>query len=72
MCDLASSGNSVSTHDLNTSRDDTDDRPQISTLFTKFDNFQIERIVGTKRYKSLIKGSDDGQDTYVFAFRDSE
>ena len=74
MCDLVvSSGNSsVSTHGLNTSRDDTDDRPQISTLFTKFDNFQIERIVGTKRYKSLIKGSDDGQDTYVFAFRDSE
>ena len=43
-----------------------------ASQFAQFDNFQIERIVGTKRYKSLIKGSDDGQDTYVFAFRDSE
>ena len=33
---------------------------------------QISGSFGTKRYKSLIKGSDDGQDTYVFAFRDSE
>ena len=46
------------------------ERPQISTLFTKFDKFHIERIVGSKRHKALIKGGDDGQDTYVFEFQD--
>ena len=47
------------------------ERPQISTLFTKFDKFHIERLVGSKRHKSLIKGGDDGQDTYVFEFLDN-
>ena len=50
---------------------DGSERPQISTLFTKFDKFHIERLVGSKRHKSLIKGGDDGQDTYVFEFQDN-
>jgi U3 small nucleolar RNA-associated protein 25 len=42
------------------------DTTQVSTLFTKFDTFPLERVVGTTRFKRLIK--EKAQDTFLFQF----
>ena len=39
--------------------------PSVTVLFTKYDALCLERIVGSTRYKRMVKGKS-GKSTYLF------